>query len=119
MFLEPGPCNVTCFVAESTATILPCTVITVSAAIPVTGVALRAAGVSVGALAGAELCVLPHPAKLMNKVNKTGYMNLVQFLIISSPYLKDSVRNIHSPFQTPRHLAVHQTARKLRRTFLS
>jgi hypothetical protein len=55
---------------------------TVSAAIPVPGVALVGAAVSEGALACGELCVLAHPAKLSTNVNSTGNSNLARFLMI-------------------------------------
>jgi hypothetical protein len=48
--LPLGPWNVTCLLAGSTATILPWTVMTVSAAIPVTGVEFGGAAISDGRL---------------------------------------------------------------------
>lgn len=55
---------------------------TVSAAIPVTGVALFGAAVSDGELACGELCVLVHPAKLSTNIANTRDPNFALYLII-------------------------------------
>jgi hypothetical protein len=55
---------------------------TVSAAIPVTGVALCGAAFSDRELACSELCVLAHPAKLSTNVASTRNPNFARYLII-------------------------------------
>ena len=84
---------------------------TVSAAIPVTGVALDRAAISDGLLACGELCVLAHPAKPSTIVNSTENSNLARFLIIlitlSESFLPESERvALH---RTPRQVAARLT----------
>src|SRR5208282_4847997 len=74
---------------------------TVSAAIPVTGVVLDGAAVSEGALACGELCVLAHPAKLSTNVNSTGNSDLARFLIIFIT-LRESLQP-EFPFSPSKH----------------
>src|SRR5258708_38220977 len=79
--LPLGPSNVTCLLAESMAMILPWTVMMVSAAIPVTRLESGGAAVSDGVLAGGELCVLAHPAKVSTNVTNTANPSLALFLV--------------------------------------
>ena len=85
MSLPFGPSNVTCLLAISTATILPWTVSTVSAAIPPSGAALVGAAVSAGMLAGGELWVLPHPAITIANTANNDNWSIAPFLMKSFP----------------------------------
>src|SRR5271154_5120581 len=85
MSLPFGPSNVTCLLAVSTATILPWTVRTVSAAIPPSGAALGGAAVSAGMLAGGGLCVLPHPAATIASAANNENWSIARFFMSSFP----------------------------------
>src|SRR5271168_298291 len=85
MSLPFGPSNVTCLLAVLTATILPWTVRTVSAAIPPSGAALGGVAVSAGILAGGGLCVLPQPTATIASAANNENWSIARFFMSSFP----------------------------------